>query len=145
MTPMQWDQIELVYEGEFGRKMRGNRWKNKFENLDYDMVMKAIDIYAEESNSAPTVSQLMACLPKGLVKRAKVDHMHAWDELPLSHEMSGLLVWCNTCGDHHPERCGCERCICSHVSAKRISKRFYYCPDCDGCIRAREEDPDVPF
>ena len=145
MTPREWETLEQSYESEFGRKMRGKRWMNKFVNLDYQVVQNAFDVHAEESNTAPSIQQVMKHLPNGLVRRARPDHLHAWDELPLSQEMSGMLVWCNTCGAHHGERCGCERCICPHLSARRISKHWYECADCEGTMRAREDDPDVPF
>lgn len=145
MNQLEWAKIEDMYKDEFGSPMRGERWRKKFGRLEFERMEAAIHLYGEESNSRPTVKDIIRCLPKGMVRSAQPDHLHAWDELPLEHEQPGQLVWCNTCGAHNRLRCGCKRCQCLHVSRRRISPRWYECSDCCSAIRAKGDDPDVPF
>lgn len=144
MSPQEWQSIEDIYEAEFGRKMRGNRWLNRFINLDYHQVEHALMVCGEVANTAPTILDIVKHLPKGLVQTARPDHIHVWSEWALRWDEDGKVLAkmrvCDTCGRHDKQRCKCERCHCRHLGAVRITPQWYYCEVCDGTIRARDDD-----
>jgi hypothetical protein len=145
MNSVEWQLIEEQYQNEFGSPMKGSRWRNKFGALQLEQLQRAIFVYAEESNSKPTVRDLMRCLPRGLVRAAKPDHMHAWQEFPPFPDEAGMAVICDTCGSHNRLRCQCRICLCDHAHRKRVTRNWYECPDCNSAVRAKQDDPDVPF
>ena len=145
MTDLEWEFVKSFYRDEFGSEMRGLRWQRKLGHLERQRVIDALYLHGEESNTKPTLRQVMDCLPKGLVRRGKPDHIHAWEELPLAHGEPGNLVWCPTCGDHSRHRCYCKSCLCDHSGAVRVSPLFYECGRCGCLVRASSGEPAVPF
>lgn len=154
MNQLEWARIEELHSDEFGSAMRGSRWRQKFGALPYDIVERAMLLHAETSNSRPTVGNLIDCLPKGQARHGRPDHVHGWEEFPLTTpdvpaartqerwewEQSGPReVVCLTCGSHNRLRCQCERCLCGHVNRRRLSRTWAECQDCGGAIRVKGE------
>lgn len=145
MNQLEWSDIENMFQEEFGAPMKGRRWNRRFSALPYEMLERAIYLYAEESNRRPSIQDLIRSLPRGAVKALRPEHLHEWQTLlPLPGE--GDVVVCNTCGKHNKLSCRCGICLCAHTGKKRVSARWYECPDCGATILAPPHDrEEVPF
>ena len=102
MTTLDWLDCTTYLQDEWPsltQKLTRPRWKARFGHLPKERFLRAVDTYANEHSTAPTVNALAACLHTS-------DHVHAFEDYLGA-------IWCNTCGTHGPN-CECRHCQCPH-------------------------------